>query len=162
AEDKDDPLLPPTAQHGWQTFERMATLVAADALPPATGEPVYSAWVARYPQEPASWAKLIEYLSAGRQFAAAESAIAAFGRDFHDTTEPVRMRAQLAIYRNDPAAALAIYDAAFQPLWPGDMQASYFKLLQDQGHLRDFTAKARTALAANPTDLDATARLFHY
>ena len=52
--------------------------------------------------------------------------------------------------------------SAFQPLWPEEMRASYFKLLEEQGQLREFTGKARTALASNPTDLDATARLFHY
>jgi hypothetical protein len=42
------------------------------------------------------------------------------------------------------------------------MRAAYFKLLEEQGQLRQFTGKARTLLAANHTDLDATARLFHY
>jgi hypothetical protein len=42
------------------------------------------------------------------------------------------------------------------------MRASYFKLLEEQGQLREFAGRARTALASNPADLDATARLFHY
>ena len=150
-------------QRGWRAFERMAAVVDGEAaLGNAAAEPVFRAWVARYPKEPAAWRKLIEHLGTSRQFAAAETEIASYGRAFHDDYEPVRMRAELAIHRGDPLAAIAIYDAAFQPLWPAEMRASYFKLLEEQGQLREFTGKARTALASNPTGLDATARLFHY
>ena len=158
----DDPLQPATAQRGWQAYERMATLIAEEALPESVADPVFRAWVARYPKEPAAWRKLIDHLSSAGQFAAAETEIAAYGRNFHDEFEPVRMRAALEMQRGAPAAALAIYDRAFQPLWPDEMRAAYFKLLAEQGQLREFTGRARTALAANPADLNATARLFHY
>jgi hypothetical protein len=151
---KDDPLLPATEQRGWHAFERMAS-IAPDAG-------VFRAWVARYPKEPAAWRKLIDFLSDHRQFAAAETEIARYGRTFGDQVEPVRMRAEVEIRRGSPGAALAIYDRAFQPDWPEDMQASYFMLLEQQGKLRDFSGRARTALEANPVDLDATARLFQY
>ena len=78
------------------------------------------------------------------------------------TTNPCKCAPNLEIHRGSPDAALAVYDRAFQPLWPDEMRAGYFKLLEDQGQLREFAGKARTLLAANPTDLDATARLFHY
>jgi cellulose synthase operon protein C len=159
---KDDPLQPTAAQRGWHAFERMAGVVEQEALPESVAAPVYRAWVARYPQEPAAWRKLIEYLAAHRQLAAAETEIAAYSRAFHDTLEPVRMRAGLEVRRGSTKAALGIYDRAFQPLWPDDMTADYFKLLAQEGQLRDFAGRARTALASNPTDLDATARLFHY
>jgi Tfp pilus assembly protein PilF len=155
ADAKDDPLLPVTAQKGWQAFERMAALEFA-------GDPVFRAWVARYPKEPAAWRKLIEHLSATKQYAAAEAEIERYGRAFHDAFAPVSMRADLEMRRGSPDAALAVYDRAFQPLWPEELRASYFKLLEEQGQLREFAGRARTALGANPTDLDATARLFHY
>src|SRR5260370_32910183 len=72
------------------------------------------------------------------------------------------MRAALEMRRGAPAAALAIYDRAFQPLWSDEMRAAWFKLLAEQGQLREFTGRARSALAANPADLNATARRFHY
>jgi cellulose synthase operon protein C len=159
---KDDPLQPATAQHAWQAFERMAAVIHDEALPEALGEPAFRAWVVRYPKEPAARNKLIEYLVAERRFDTAEAEIAAYGAAFHDSLEPVKMRADLEIRRGSPDAALATYDRAFQPLWPEAMTASYFKLLEQRGQLRDFTGRARTALASNPTDLDATARLFHY
>jgi hypothetical protein len=158
---KDDPLQPATAQPGWHAFERMAS-VAEQELPASATEPVYRAWVERYPNEPAVWRKLIEYLTAHRQFAAAESEIARYGSMFGDTLELVRMHADLEVRRGAIDAALAVYDRAFQPLWPDSMSASYFKLLGDQEQLRDFVARAHTVLTSNPSDLNATARLFAY
>jgi cellulose synthase operon protein C len=160
--EKDDPLQPATAQRAWHAFERMSTVIDQEALPPPVAEPVFRAWVARYPKEPAAWRTLIEYLAAHRQFAAAEGEIAAYGRKFQDALEPVKMRADLEIRRGAPDAALGIYDRAFQPLWPAEMTAPYFKLLEQQEQLREFAGRARTTLASNPADLGATARLFHY
>jgi hypothetical protein len=159
---QDDPLQPATVQRAWQAFERMAAVIDQEALPEPLAAPVYRAWVARYPKESAAWRNRIEYLAAHQQFAEAESEIASYGRNFHDELEPVRMRADLEIHRGAPDAALGIYDRAFQPLWPDEMTSGYFKLLEQQGQLREFTSRARTALATIPTDLNATARLFHY
>ena len=159
---KDDPLLPATSQRGWAAFERMAALGAGEDLPTSVAEPVFRAWVARYPKQREAWRKLIDYLSAHKQYAAAETSIADYARAFHDDLEPVRMRADLELRRGSPAAALEIYDRAFQPSWPQEMTAAYFKLLEEHGQLRQFAGRARTALEANPADLDAAARLFHY
>ncbi len=159
---KDDPLLAPTAQRGWHAFEGISALAAQEDLPQPTTEALFRQWVARYPTERAAWRKLIDYLSAHRQYAAAEAEIAKYGGAFHDDFEPVRMRADLELRRGSAAAALAVYSRAFQPLWPDDLRASYFKLLEERGQLREFASRARTALASNRADLDATARLFHY
>jgi len=159
---QDDPLEPATAQRGWRAFERMAALAGAEALPDAVAEPVFRAWVARYPKEPAAWRKLIDHLTGRQRLAVAEIEIAAYGRALHDQYEPVRMRAALAERRGDTDAALAVYDRALQPLWPPEMLSAYFKLLEERGRLREFAGRARTALASNPANLDATVRLFHY
>jgi Tfp pilus assembly protein PilF len=159
---KDDPLVPAGAQRGWRAFERMAELAGEDALPASAAEPLFRAWVARYPSEPAAWRKRIEFLATHHQLVAAEAEISNFVRVFHDDLEAVRMRADLELRRGSPDAALALYDRAIQPLWPDEIWAVYFKLLEEQGRLRKFAGRARTALAANPAELDATARLFHY
>jgi tetratricopeptide (TPR) repeat protein len=158
----DDTLRPAPAQNGWHAFERMAALATSDRLSETAAGPVFRHWVARYPHEPDARRKLIEHLSAGGQYGAAEIEIAAYGRDFHDEFEPVRMRANVQSERGNPDAALAVYDRAFRPLWPEAMRAAYFKMLGDEGRLRDFAGRARSALAANAEDLDAAARLFHY
>ena len=158
----DDPGVAAAAQRGWQAFERMAAVTEQEAVPEPLAEPVFRAWVTRYPKEPEAWRKLIAYLSAQKKFAAAEIEIAKYGRAFHDEWEPVRMRADLEIQRGRAATALAIYDRAFQPLWPEALRTSYFKLLEQEEQLREFAGRARRVLEANPTDLNATARLFHY
>ncbi len=159
---KDDPLQPATAQRGWRAFTRMASVVEQEALPESASESVFRAWVARYPKEPGAWRKLIEHLAVNRRFAAAEIEIGRYGRTFHDELAPVTMRADLEIRRGSDEAALAVYNRAFQPLWPEEMRTSYFKLLGEQEQLREFAGRARAALATNPANLDATARLFHY
>ena len=80
-------------------------MAEGEALPDAVAEPVFRAWVARYPKEPAAWRKLIEHLGTSRQFGAAESEIASYGRTFHDDYEPVRMRAELEMHRGSADAA---------------------------------------------------------
>ena len=62
AAEKDDPLQAATDQRGWKAFERMAAVVDQEALPELVAEPVFRAWVARYPKEPEAWRKLIDYL----------------------------------------------------------------------------------------------------
>src|SRR5580700_7251984 len=52
---KDDPPIPATAQRAWRAFERMASAIEREALPESVSEPVFRAWVARYPKESAAW-----------------------------------------------------------------------------------------------------------
>jgi cellulose synthase operon protein C len=137
----------------------MASVLAQESLPAASAGSVFRAWVSRYPKEPEAWRRLIGHLTAGHQFAAAETEIAAFAQAFPGESEPVRMRAALELERGATDAALAIYDRAFRPLQP---EPEYFKLLQKEGRLHEFSSRARAALAKNPADLDATSRLFQY
>ncbi len=62
AAEKDDPLQEATDQRGWQAFERMAAVIDQEALPELVAQPVFRAWVARYPKEPEAWRKLIDHL----------------------------------------------------------------------------------------------------
>ena len=145
-----------------QAFERMAAEIQTDGLAESVAEPVFRAWVARFPGERDPRRRLIGRLIAHRQFAAAEAEIAKFGSAFHDELETVRWRAALAQSRDSADAAIRVYDAALQPLWPDEMSAAYFDLLRQQERLREFAGRARAALAANRADLNAAARLFHY
>ena len=158
----DDPLEPANAQRGWHAFERMASLAASEALPDAEAEPIFRAWIARYPKEPEAWRKRIGDLIGRKRFAEAETEIAAYAAAFHDDNEALQLRADVALRRGDANAALTLYDLAFQPLWPPEMLSAYFHLLEQQGRLREFTGRARSTLASNPADLDAAARLFQY
>ncbi len=57
---------------------------------------------------------------------------------------------------------LAVYEQSFQPLWAPELVQGYFDLLTQTQSLRKFLDQARAALAANPEDLHAMARLFYY
>jgi len=160
--DKDDPMQPVVQQRAWRAFERMASLVDSEHLPATVATPALRAWVARYPKEPLAHRRLIAYLVSEGQFAAAEKEIAAYGLSFRDEVYPVRARADLGLRRGSVDAAIRVYDQAFRPLWPDEMSQSCFELLERAGRLREFAGRARSALLANPADLGATARLFHY
>lgn len=159
---KDDQLLPSNAQQGWSAFERMTDLIEKEALPDASAVPVFQAWIVRYPKEAAPRCNYIEYLTTKRQFDAAIVEITNYKSAFLNAPEAVEMRAGLEIERGAPDAAMAVYDDAFQPLWADELLAGYFELLEKHGKLREYEGRARTALASNPADLNATARLFHY
>jgi hypothetical protein len=74
----------------------------------------------------------------------------------------VEARAELAAKNGTPAQALAVYERSFRPLWPPKLVAQYFETLKQTGSLRVYLQRARAGVAANPTDLDAAARLFYY
>ena len=154
---------PVTEQGSWKTFARAVALVEAQALPAETGVAQYRAWMARYPQERAAYSQLFYYLTAHKQFAAAGDLIATYQKAFPADKEfAVGARASLAESRGSVEQALAVYDKAFQPLWPPTLVKDYFGLLQRTHNLRRFLEQARAAQAANPTDLNAAVRVFYY
>jgi Tfp pilus assembly protein PilF len=75
---------------------------------------------------------------------------------------PLEAGATIELRAGSPAAALAAYEKAFRPGWAQPLVARYFALMKQTGTLRVFLDKARTAAAANPTDLAPTVRLFYY
>ena len=82
--------------------------------------------------------------------------IAAYEKAFpSDRVFPVSARASLAAARGTPQDALAVYDRAFEPVWPPDLVKEYFGRLQAARGLRAFLERARASLAANPADLNA-------
>src|SRR5439155_19622735 len=61
-----------------------------------------------------------------------------------------------------PGGAIAVYDAAFDPLWPQELFDVYFNLLARSNKLFDFYQNAQRAVVARPLDLAPAASLFHY
>jgi thioredoxin-like negative regulator of GroEL len=154
---------PVAEQRSWKTFARAVALVEAQALPVETGVAQYRAWMARYPQEQATYRQLFYYLIAHKQFAAAGELIATYQKAFPADKEfAVGARASIAENRGSVEQALAVYDHAFQPLWPPALVKDYFGLLQRTHNLRRFLEQARAAQAANPADLNAAVRVFYY
>ncbi len=156
-------LQPVADQRAWRTLERLIALVDAQALPVETGEEVYRLWIERYARRRGVYRQYFGYLLDKKQNAAADALVGEYAKAFPaDTVFPTSARAALAENRGTPEQALAIYDKAFQPLWPAELVKDYFELLGKTHSLRTFLGKARTTASANPTDLSAAARLFYY
>jgi hypothetical protein len=152
-------------------FERIVQLVQAQALPSTVANAQYRAWLAREPaDEPAHKSqnaearqRFLSYLVGSGQYTLAGREIEAYRLAFpDDAVTPVEQEANLALHRDTPAQALAVYDRAFRPLMPEPLLKSYFDLLEKQGRLRDFLARARQNAQTNPEDLLPVARLYHY
>jgi tetratricopeptide (TPR) repeat protein len=156
-------LLPPAQQTSWKTFQRAEGVIAEQALPAAAAVANYRAWIARYPREAAPYGRLLDLLVAKKMPAEMQQLLAQYQKAFpEDRVFPVRARASIELAQGSAEAALAVYDREFEPLWPPELIQSYFALLGQTHHLRDYLSKARTVLAANPADLRAMARVFYY
>jgi len=156
-------LTPPSQQRSWQAFERIFRIIQAQGLGKDASIAQYRAWIKRYPQEQPLYARLLQFLVAQKEYAAAIQLIADYHKEFpDDQLFPVKAKA-LVEYRHGSAhEGLAVYDRQFQPLWDPELVKGYFDLLRETQNLRKFLDQARTSRNSNPEDLSATARIFYY
>lgn len=160
---RSDRFAPVFTQRSWQAFVRAVNVATVQALPDSTTIEIYRAWVDRYPKEPSVCAAFISFLTEHKLYDAAEGQIAAYEKAFPgDGIFPIKARAEVARHRGSAADALALYDRAFQPLWPNELIQDYFKLLTDSQQMRTMVARARSTLEHTPGDTSASARLFYY
>jgi cellulose synthase operon protein C len=173
----DQRLLPPGQQRSWQAFERIFAVIQAQALPASVSSREYRTWIARYPRQGVLYKRFFNFLVAQKSFTEAETVLATYKKAFpNDAVFLVEAEAATEYHRGSAKQALALYDHAFQPLWPDELvrayfnlltgthqlRRAYFNLLTGTHQLREFLSQAREAAAANPDDLNAAARLFYY
>jgi tetratricopeptide (TPR) repeat protein len=150
-------------QRSWQAFERSFQVIQAQALGKNASIDQYNAWIARYPQEPGLYGRYFEFLLNDRDFKAAADLIAKYRAIFpDDEVFPTKARALLAYKQGSVEEGLAVYEKNFQPLWPPELIKNYFDLVRETRSLRKFLDQAHAALARNPDDLNAAARVFYY
>lgn len=153
-------------QAAWRAYPQALEVARDQALDANAVIDVYKAWIARYPTESYPRGQFIAELLKMRRFADAQHAVddyrAAFPRD---PILPIKAAALLAFDQNSPTAtaeALALFEKSYQPLWPDDLIATYFELL-DATHTRHaMLLSTRAQLLGNPDDLAAATRLFRY
>jgi predicted Zn-dependent protease len=156
-------LIPPAQQRSWQAFERIFGIIQAQGLLKDLSIAQYRAWIARYPGEQQLYARFLEFLVAQKEYSSAGQLIADYHKYFPaDQIFPVKANAMLEYRRGSVHEGLSVYEQSFQPLWDPQLVKSYFDLLRDTQNLRKFRDDAHAALAANPEDLNATARIFYY
>jgi cellulose synthase operon protein C len=156
----------PTGQHSWVAFERILGTIYLQGLPPSQTASTFNAFLARYPDQPVLYAAFLQFQLEQQDWPAAQSVIERYIRQFpQDNIFPIRAQALLEFHRGNIDAALAVYDHAFQPLWPAELIQSYFALLDQTHRQRAFVAAAREQLATHPDGpeaLNALARIFYY
>lgn len=156
-------LTPPTQQRSWQAFERMLAVIQNQGLPKEVSIVHYRAWIARYPQEPSLYSTFLQFLVSQKEYTAAEQLIAGYRKQFPaDQIFPVKAKAMVEYRQGSVREGLSVYEQSFQPLWDPELVKSYFDLLRETQNLRKFRDDAHAALAANPEDLNAAARVFYY
>ena len=156
----------PAKQRAWLAFNRSLDLIAQQGLPQSEVVATYDAFLTRYPDQPAVYARAFQADLDAQDYAAAEALVPRYRQAFpKDAAFPVRAQALLEYRRGDTNKALAVYEQAYQPLWPADLVQSYFALLTETHRQRVFVADARASLAANPDGpaaLNAVTRIFYY
>jgi tetratricopeptide (TPR) repeat protein len=159
-------FVDPAKQRSWMAFDRMLGLIAEQGLPAAQTAATLQAFVARYPEQPAVYARLLGWQMNQKAWPDAEASIERYKKAFpQDQVFPIRAQALLEYRRGNIDQALAVYDRSFQPLWPAPLVQSYFGLLATTHRQRAFVADARTRLAQHPDGpeaLNAVARIFYY
>lgn len=156
-------LLAPSKQAPWIAFTRIFGVISANAEPASVSDAQYRAWIARYPHERLLYGQYFEFLLEQKNYAGAEEFVGTYEKAFpNDAIFPLKARALLDYSKGDIAQGLAVYNEAFQPLWPTELIQGYFSLLQQTGNLRKFLDASRAAHAAHPDDLNAVARIFYY
>jgi hypothetical protein len=151
------------AQAGSNVFERIVELVQEQALPDTVANAQYRAWIAHDPKNAKPRERFLNYLVTSGQYTLAAREIEDFRKAFpDDVVTPVEEEATLALHRDTAAQALTVYDRAFRPLMPEPLLKSYFDLLEKEGRLREFLARARQGAQSNPEDLLPVARLYYY
>jgi hypothetical protein len=158
--------IDPAKQRSWLAFERILGAIEQQGLPPSETAAAFNAFVTRYPHQPAVYAAFLQFRLGEKDWSAAEALIQRYQQQFpKDAIFPIRARALLEFRRGNIDAALAVYDHAYQPLWPAELVQSYFALLDQTHRQRAFVAAARADLIAHPDGpeaLNALARIFFY
>ena len=159
----DAPLQPQPQQRAWKLHERAQALIQAEAMPAAEAIQDYETWIVQYPAAAPLQQRYFEFLLSSGMIPRAEQVLTLYERTFPgERAALVRARAQLAEKRGSRGGAIAVYDAAYDPLWPQPLLTEYFRLLDESHRSFDFYQNARRAAISRPLDLEPATRLFHY
>jgi len=149
-------------QRAWQAWARTVAVVDDYALGRPVKEREYAAWVRRYPNDPNVYQQELGFLLEGKEFDRAADVIGQYGRAFPaDEVFPLEAQAQLATAKGGAADGLAVYERAFQPLWPAALVKDYMDLVVASRGQRAMADRLRARMAADPNDWRDAVRLFY-
>ena len=159
-------LKGPAEQRPWKAWEQSLAVVDRFALPRAAAGEIYNRWERRYPQEREVYQKELDFALSGKDFPAAAAVIDRYRKALPSEREfPVTAEATLESARGGEAAGAAVYERAFEPLWPTTLVESYMNLLTANHGARRAIDNLHSQLAAHPEGgsdaLKDVARLYY-
>lgn len=156
-------LTPAAQRRSWQAYERGLRVIADHLLPAPRIAALYEAWIDRFPAERSVPQRYFAHLIDSGRLDEAESTLDFYRGSFPgDTAFSILGEARLLRARDGDEAAIAFWDAAFDPLWPQSLINGYFALLDDAGVLRATADRIRQRAATQPGELLPAAWQFHY
>jgi predicted Zn-dependent protease len=156
-------FTPIDKQQSWDAFAQIVKLAADNGLDQTVTQQAYDAWRSRYPHESAVYANEFNWLLSTKQYDAASALLLRYKATFpDDPVLPVKAAALLALRQSNIAQAIAVYDNAFQPLWPQNLIDSYFGLLAEAHQQRAFLGEAKARLEKSPDDFASLCRIYFY
>jgi tetratricopeptide (TPR) repeat protein len=156
-------FTPVDKQQSWDAFSQIVKLAAENGLDGSVTQQAYDAWKNRYSHESAVYANEFNWLLSTKQYDAASALLVRYKTTFpDDPVLPVKAAALLALRRGNITQAIAVYDSAFQPLWPQGLIDSYFSLLAQAHQQHAFLGEAKARLEKNPDDFAALCRIYFY
>lgn len=159
-------LSAPAEQRAWQAWEKSLAVVDRFALSRTAAIQIYSGWEHRYPQAREVYQKELDFALAGKDYAAALAVIDRYRKTLPADREfPVTAQASLESARGGETAGAAVFEHAFEPLWPASLVENYMNLLTANHETRKVEDLFRSRLEMPPEGgseaLKDAARLFY-
>lgn len=162
-ETASEKFLPIATQRSWTAFTRALQVAALQKFPWDQVEPIYTAWIDRWPKQPEPYQRYFQALINQKATQNATSLLDRYRATFpEDQRFALEGEAQLARLTSGPQAELEVYAKNFNPLWPDNLRKRYYQVLNERHELRAFLAAARSDASAQPDALHPVSRLFFY
>ncbi len=154
-------LTPSTAERE-VLANRVADLVQKQALTKVDVTEFYRQLVEQRPEDVRFLKRYLERLVADGKFEAALRALDEWQPKYPDEAPDfLKLRADIYDKRGQRDAAVAVYDRAFDPLWPRAVVRDWYELLRRYGRYRTYRRQLQERFRTGATDFDTAARLFN-
>ncbi|MFQ3639777.1 MAG: tetratricopeptide repeat protein, partial [Chloracidobacterium sp.] len=155
-------LLVPSPVERQAIADRLAALAQNHALRGIDVTAFYRQLIERYPEDLTFLKRYLERLEATSKFDDALRALDEWQPKYPDEAAYfLKRRASLYDRRGERDAAIAVYDRAFDPLWPRVVVRDWYEFLRRYGRYRTYRRQLQERFRKGATDFDTAARLFN-
>jgi tetratricopeptide (TPR) repeat protein len=147
-------------EHRSAIYQRVIALMR-DHQPPALDlDHLYREMIEAHPDDFQIVQSYIEDLLAHRQMEKALAAINQFRSRYPKNSYLLQTEANIDLSQHRVDAALAVYEQAFEPLWPPELTNDYLTLLKRVGRYRVYRRQLRQRYESGAAEFRAIAQLF--